>query len=332
MELIECIDRTPESLSNIIESFDNDFLLFSDQNIKRINIIGSGSSYTAGEVAKYFIEENTDIKCRVEFPNLFFKQFNKNKFGNDEIFVFVSQGGRTKIVYESLIKVKNSGYKTIAVSENKDSPIATSADLFFDLKTKGEEYVFRTLGFTGTAVTLSLIGLKIFNRNISEYLIDIKKIINNSENIKMQANIWIEKNASKFIRSDIFILIGNGILYYLAKEFEIKFMEMIPKMSNSYEVEESIHGPQNCFNNKMSFFILDNEENDKSKLFDLFIKDNITKNSTLISNIGENGKYFYYVEYTLFMQYLSYYLSKLNGRDLTKRINSEIDNYIKKIL
>ncbi len=332
MDLVNCIDRIPNSLNKIIETYGNDVKILNRENISVINIIGSGTSHTAGELAKYFIEKYTNIRCRVEFPKLFLNNFTKEKINKDEVFIFVSQGGYTKVVYESLLKVKKSGFKTIAISENGDSPIAESSDIFFNMMTDGEEFVFRTLGYTCTAVILSLIGLNLGNKNIKPFIDDLENVITNLPLIKQTSYEWFHNNGKKFIESDSFIFIGSEMLYYLAKECEIKFMEMVPIMSNSYELEESIHGPQNCFNDKMSFFILDKDEKEKSEALEKFLIKEITSKAVDLGLIDCVGKYYYFVEYAYFMQYLVYNFAKLKGRDLNVRLNSQIDQYISKLL
>lgn len=332
MDLINCIDRIPYSLNSIIKFYGDNEEIFPDQNIKIINIIGSGTSHTSGELAKYFIEENSDIECRVEYPQLFKNKIKKNIIKEDEVYIFVSQTGYTKVVYDSLKIVKDLGGKTIAISEDKDSPIAREADIFYDMLTFNEEFVFRTLGYTCTTLILCLIGIKLGGMDISPFVDDLKIVINNLPNIKNVATYWFEKNGDKFVSSNSFLFVGSEILYFVAKEFEIKFMEMLPVMSNSFELEESIHGPQNCFNKDMTFVILDKKEKTKSNLLEEFIENEITDKVVNFGDIGENGKYFYFIEYSYLMQYLAYYFAKKKNRDLAKRLNSNIDNYIKKLM
>lgn len=54
MELIDCIDRIPKSLEDIIEKYGYGNIDIYNHNFSNINIIGSGSSYNAGKVAQYF--------------------------------------------------------------------------------------------------------------------------------------------------------------------------------------------------------------------------------------------------------------------------------------
>lgn len=332
MDLINCIDRIPYSLNEIVKTYGNNKEIFSNQNVRVINIIGSGTSHTSGELAKYFIEENSHIECRVEYPQLFKNKIKKYNIKEDEAFIFVSQTGYTKVVYDSLKIVKDLGGKTISISEDKDSPIAKEADIFYDMLTFNEEFVFRTLGYTCTTLILCLIGLRLGRIDTSPYVYDLKYTIDNLINVKNFAADWFEKNGDKFVASDAFLFVGSEILYFVAKEFEIKFMEMLPIMSNSFELEESIHGPQNCFNNNMSFFILDKNEKIKSNSLQEFIENEITDKVVNFGDIGEKGKYFYFIEYSYLMQYLAYFFAKKKNRNLNERLNSNIDKYIKKLM
>lgn len=341
MELINCIQRIPKSLKDILNDYGKNVNWLKNIKTKKINIIGSGTSYNSGQIAKYFLEKHTDLRCEVIYPNVFLSDIKLEKYDKDEIFIFVSQGGTTKLVLECLEIIKDAGFYTISITENSNSPISNKSDLFIDMLSYNEEYIFRTIGFSCTTLILCILGLKIENKYNEEIEEDIKNVINNLENIEKIATNWFLENGENFNNSENFIFIGNEILYPIVQEANIKFIEMLPKLCSCYELEESIHGPQNAFNKKMTFFMLNNgQDTEKNLSIYEFIKNEISSKTAIIGNlemdgcinIKPKGKYFYYLEYVCFIQYLAYYFAKSNDRNLEKPTYPQLDNYIKKKL
>lgn len=337
MELIDCIDRIPKSLIDIVNSYYDTDLPFDNTKPKEIHIIGSGTSYNSAMTAKYFLLNNTKIKLNIYYPNVFINNYDLNQFDKDDLFIFVSQGGTTKLVIEILRLIKSKGFRTISISENRNSVIAKETDFFIDMKTYSEEFIYRTIGYSTTTLIICILGLKFNGNNDEVYKDDLLKAIKNLENIKIVTEEWFKKFGEEFSKSTSHIFIGNEILYPVCQEANIKFMEMIPKLCTFYELEESIHGPQNSFNEKMSFYILNNGKDiKKAESIYNFIKNEITDKVTFItnteckeySNIDSKSKYFYFLEYICFMQYLSYYFSKNNNRDLSSPIYKSLNNYI----
>lgn len=105
-------------------------------------------------------------------------------------------------------------------------------------------------------------------------------------------------------------------------------MEMLPVFTNSFELEELIHGPQNSFNQNIGYFILSrsNEDREKARSIAAFIEKEISS-CYLIGdydeasfNVSPESKYFSNLEYITYFQVLAYMLSTDRGRDLTKGI------------
>ena len=113
---------------------------------------------------------------------------------------------------------------------------------------------------------------------------------------------------------------------------------MLPILTNSFELEELIHGPQNAFDTTMGYFIVsrDNEDVEKAKRITNFINEEISAcyligdNSDASFNVDPKSKYFSSLEYITFFQVLAYLLATDKGRDLTQGIYPQVVNYINK--
>lgn len=346
MELLDCIKRIPSRLENILNNYSNlkkqvlDFI--GEKEIKELVFVASGTSMNACKVTRYFSENSCNLHVRFYYPNEFMNYFNYRN--SDALYVFVSQGGATKLVYDSLLKAKEYGCMTCSITEKLDAPIAQKADLSLDMGSIKEEYIYRTIGYSTTSTTITLLET-ILSKNIElekEILEDLKQATTNLDNIRELTEDWYLKHKFSLMRRNKVILAGAQNFHEVANEADIKIMEMVPLMTRSFELEELIHGPQNAFDDNTIFFLLVNKENDleKAKRIANYLKNEIgfcaiIGNETIDYKdlyIPFNSKHFTFLEEITPFQIISYRMATDHGRDLTRKVNGNMDKYITKIL
>lgn len=316
---------------------------------KKVVLIGSGTSYNAAFTIKNFSEKYLGLPIEPIYPNYFLNNFSSNMYSNDILYVFISQGGSTKSVLQGIDLVKSLGGDTLSLTENLDVPIAREAKYSLDIGSINEPFIYRTSGYSLTVLTLYVLLVKL-SENINlinstqkhKYLSEIEILPKDIEkSISLAGDFFKEFRVELKKCKNIFFAGGND-LWPVAQEANIKFMEMIPIVSESFELEEIIHGPQNCFTRDMGFFFLINgyEDLDKAKRISNFIKNEVKGFSLIIGNINENevlwletkSVYLKALVYVSFFQTLSYELSIDNGRDLSKKIYPQLDRYISKTI
>lgn len=350
--LLNCIEEIPEKLTAIHGNKEKVFKLLKeyigDKNINKITVVGSGTSFNAAFTTKTFGEKVLNIPVDIIYPNLFLNYSNKNLLSEDTLYLFISQTGTTRLVYESLKLVKDKGLLNISITEDLNSPIAKEASLALDMGTGHEEYVYRTIGYSATCGTLYMMYLNIsrIKEEISDddydtYCLDFLSAVNNVEHIRHKTINWYSQNSLRLKSFKKFIFSGTSDLYPVAMESDIKFMEMVPVFTNSFEMEELIHGPQNAFDDETGYFFISKGEQDSDKAAKIsdFIQNEIGNNSIIVGNgpardidIEVKSNYFYPLEFITAFQVLAYKLAVDKGRDLSVRIHSEINNYITKSL
>jgi len=315
---------------------------------KKITVIASGTSYNAAFAVKVFSEEKLNTPMEVVYPNYFNNHFDTQTIDKDTLYIFISQGGTTKSVLESINSVNELDGTTLSITEHLDVPIAYAADFCFEIGSENEPFIFRTSGYTLATLTLYilLIELALKKEVISKKVKDkyyaslncLPKDITTTIEI---AKDFYTKNKNQLINRKAFFFAGGGVLWAVAQEADIKFMEMLPIVSNSFEIEETIHGPQNSFNKDTGLFLLANDKNDydKAKKIDSFVRNEISSFSKVISSrrhgentilLPNNAKEFTSLTFVTFFQVTAYLLATEKGRNLTQKIYPQIDNYINK--
>ncbi|WP_313469138.1 SIS domain-containing protein [Carnobacterium sp.] len=346
--MLDTIKSIPEKIQERLTNV-NDFSgKLKDIKTVKVTIIASGTSYNAAFTAKSFIEEKLGMGVELIYPNFFYHHFNKESLSLDEVYLFISQGGTTKSVLESIEMVNNLGGTTISITENLDNPISEAAQINFDMGSGKEPYVFRTAGYTLTTVTLYLIFMEISKQNkkltneaAQKYLEELSEISKDIENAISFSQKWYRQNKKFLFNCEAFFFAGGGALWPVAQESDIKFMEMVPIITNSFEIEELIHGPQNCFTEDMGFFLLAEEQEDYEKAVKInsFLHKEVHAYSQIISRnrtddsvvtLETAAETFYPLIYMTFFQVISYLLATDKGRDLSEKIYPQIEKYINK--
>ena len=336
MRLIDTIKEIPERVEQLVGNFDclaqeivqyiRQFSFYPDE----IVFVASGSSYNAAFAVKHFAEKSLGIRITLSYPN-----------------DFLYQSGRTAAVEKCIRFVLSKGLMNLSMTADDTSLIAKLADFHFNIGCEEEQYLFRTKGYTCTVVSCILLCMAVAKaaglraeKELCQYLADLKALPQSLSGIICAAEDWSAKNTAVIDKKKCLIVSGEGDLWPIAQEAAIKFMEMLPIMSDSYEIEELIHGPQNAFHSEILFIFLYNKDCDSLRALKIheFIKNEIG-DSILISNekgadmdlsLQLESRYFYFLELAAACQVLAYYFSDFKGRDLSKRIHSQIDNYIQK--
>ncbi len=352
--LLNSIEVIPEKLKKLCENRESIMGKLSgyveDKEINRIVVVASGTSYNAAYTTKRFGEEILDLPVEIIYPNTFYNYYNQEFLSSDVLYIFISQTGSTKLVHDSLVRVRDLGLMNVAITENDESFIASAASLSLNMGTDIEEYVYRTIGYSATCATMYLVYLSLLRLSgkgteevIEAYMADYMRAVEHLDGIVEGTHEWYEKHAAVIAGFDKFIFAGASDLLPVAMEADIKFMEMVPVFTNHFEMEELIHGPQNAFDKKIGYFLLAKTGIDEVKASHIaeFINTEIGHNAVLVGDkvlgdmdifIDFASEHFYPLEIIAAFQVLAYRIAVDRGRDLRERINGSVNKYIQKSL
>jgi glucosamine--fructose-6-phosphate aminotransferase (isomerizing) len=237
---------------------------------KRIIIIACGTSYHAGLVGEYLIEEFSRIPTEVEYASEF--RYRDPIIYEDDIVIAISQSGETADTLAAIEKAKAKGATVLGVCNVVGSsiPRATMGGVYTHA---GPEIgVASTKAFTAQVTVLSMIAMEIghkngkLSQNEYEELIDelnmipdkISTILQKDEDIRKISDIY--KNASNAL------YLGRGYLYPVALEGALKLKEISYIHAEGYPAAEMKHGPIALIDENMPVIIVATKDKSYDKI------------------------------------------------------------------
>ncbi|MBQ2174925.1 MAG: glutamine--fructose-6-phosphate transaminase (isomerizing), partial [Alphaproteobacteria bacterium] len=196
-----------------------------------ISIIACGTSYYAGAVAKYWIEDIAKIHVDVEIASEF--RYRNPVFAKNSLYIFISQSGETIDTLCAMRLVKEAGIKTLALVNVDTSSIAREADFVLKTEAGVEIGVASTKAFV--AQILSLLMLCYKNIDIKAVELSINAVLN--------GNYDFTRLANKIKNSRSLFYIGRGVSYPIALEGALKIKELSYISAEGYPAGEIKHGP-----------------------------------------------------------------------------------------
>lgn len=216
------------------------------RSIQRIIIAACGTSFYAGKVGEYIIEELAGIPVEVEYASEF---RYRNPIITDRTLVFViSQSGETADTLAALREAKQKGATVLGICNVVGSSIARETDGGVYLHAGPEIGVASTKAFTSQVTVLSLIALLLGRQRrvspdqgmrLCKALSDIPEQI---ENI-LKLNDSIRVIATEFKEAHNFLYLGRGCNYPVALEGALKLKEISYIHAEGYPAAEMKHGP-----------------------------------------------------------------------------------------
>jgi len=228
---------------------DNDLL-----SVERILILACGTSWHAGCVASYMLEELARIPVQVEISSEF---RYKNPIVPPGTFVIaISQSGETADTIAAMREVKAKGAKILALCNVQGSTVNREADNTIFLKAGAEIGVCSTKAFTSQVVVLSLFTLlmaRMRHMNKSEGQRFLELLLKLPEQVQavLDNASHIAEIARKYAQYESFFYIGRRYMYPTCLEGALKLKEISYINANGYPAGEVKHGPialigENC--------------------------------------------------------------------------------------
>jgi glucosamine--fructose-6-phosphate aminotransferase (isomerizing) len=216
-------------------------------NAKRIIITACGTSWHAGLVGEYLIEELARIPVEVEYSSEF--RYRNPILGETDVVIAISQSGETADTLATIELAKSKGATVLGICNVVGSSIARATHAGVYTHAGPEIGVASTKAFTAQVVILTLIALQTglakgalslsrFHALLSE--LDaipekVEKTLKLNEQVKTIAQVY------KDVRNSLYL--GRGINFPVALEGALKLKEISYIHAEGYPAAEMKHGP-----------------------------------------------------------------------------------------
>jgi len=211
-----------------------------------VRIVACGTSYHAGVVAQYFIEQVCRIPCRVEIASEY--RYRRAVVPRNSLFVTISQSGETADTLAALRLARTTGYlASLAICNSPESSLVRESDLVMLTRAGPEIGVASTKAFTTQIAALSLLVIALARRNgdaqtehtLVNRLVELPGLIEKT----LGLDAVIRGIAGRFVGKRHALFLGRGALYPIAMEGALKLKEISYIHAEAYAAGELKHGP-----------------------------------------------------------------------------------------
>jgi glucosamine--fructose-6-phosphate aminotransferase (isomerizing) len=213
---------------------------------RAVQIVACGTSYHAGMVARYWLEE-AGIPCGIEVASEF--RYRKTVVPPDTLFVTISQSGETADTLAALRAAKQAGYiGSLVVCNVAESSLVRESDVALMTRAGPEIGVASTKAFTTQLVALRLMTLALARRcgldaaQERDWVEELEALPRQVE-VVLQLSDEIAEMAKSFSEMQNALFLGRGTFYPIALEGALKLKEISYIHAEAYPAGELKHGP-----------------------------------------------------------------------------------------
>jgi glucosamine--fructose-6-phosphate aminotransferase (isomerizing) len=214
---------------------------------QRVIILACGTSYHAGLVGKFLIENVARIACEVDLASEF--RYREPVVGARDLVVAISQSGETADTLAAVKEAKSRGARTLAICNVVDSAIARLSDWVLYTHAGPEIGVASTKCFTAQLAALTLLAIHLGRRSgglADEAAADLVGALVQMPH-KMSETLrgctTMRELARKYMHARDFLFLGRGTNYPIALEGALKLKEISYIHAEGYAAGEMKHGP-----------------------------------------------------------------------------------------
>ena len=219
------------------------------KNTKHIQIIACGTSYNAGLVAKYWLEDIAKIPTHIEVASEY--RYRDPIILDDTLFITISQSGETADTLEALKTVKKRSNKihTLSICNSAESSLTRESELTFLTHAGPEIGVASTKAFTTQLVSLALLSVAIGKCHQQVSLEQEEKIVDGLNRLPglikktLEQEAQIVELAKTFKNKFNALFLGRGCMHAIAMEGALKLKEISYIHAEAYPAGELKHGP-----------------------------------------------------------------------------------------
>jgi glucosamine--fructose-6-phosphate aminotransferase (isomerizing) len=212
-----------------------------------VHIVACGTSYHAGVVARYFIEQLCRVPCRVEIASEF--RYRDPVVPANSLFVSISQSGETADTLAALRLARKAGFlSTLAICTVPESSLVRESELVLLTRAGPEIGVASTKAFTTQLAALGMLGIAIGTHHgfsaereqtLVHRLLELPAMLEQT----LALDPVIRELAKQIAPKHHALFLGRGAMFPIAQEGALKLKEISYIHAEAYAAGELKHGP-----------------------------------------------------------------------------------------
>lgn len=240
------------------------------KNADRIIIVACGTSWHAGLVAEYLIEELARIPVEVEYASEF--RYRNPVIREGDIVIAISQSGETADTLAALELAKSKGAMIFGVCNVVGSSIARATDAGAYTHAGPEIGVASTKAFTAQVTVLTLISMMLAEMRGTMETSALRQLMMEMEQIParvekaLQLDKEIQAISEIFKDATNFIYLGRGFNFPVALEGALKLKEISYIHAEGYPAAEMKHGPIALIDENMPVVVIATKDSSYEKI------------------------------------------------------------------
>ncbi len=229
-------------------------------NAKRILIVACGTSWHAGLVAEYLIEDLARIPVEVEYASEF--RYRNPIISEEDVVIAISQSGETADTLAAIEMAKERGATIFGVCNVVGSSIPRATHAGSYTHAGPEIGVASTKAFTAQVTVLTLMALQIAHKKGTITQSRFRSLLHELENIPAKVEIALKSNdkvkeiAARFKDARNFLYLGRGYGFPVALEGALKLKEISYIHAEGYPAAEMKHGPIALIDEEMPVVVI----------------------------------------------------------------------------
>ncbi len=217
-------------------------------DVKRIVIVACGTSYHAGLIGRYAIEEWARVPVEMDVASEY--RYRNPVVGPGDLVIGISQSGETADTLAAMRKARERGASVLAITNVMGSQATREADGVLFTRAGLEIGVAATKTFVCQVAVIYLLGLRLAElrgtlapERIAELVDEIKSLPRCIDEVIQGVGEQVSRVADEYWRKDFFLYIGRHVGLPVALEGALKLKEISYIATDAYAAGEMKHGP-----------------------------------------------------------------------------------------
>jgi glucosamine--fructose-6-phosphate aminotransferase (isomerizing) len=310
------------------------------REIQRLIILGCGTSWHAGLIGEYLIEEHARIPVEVEYASEF--RYRNPVVGEGTSVLVISQSGETADTLAAMREAQRRGSRALGIVNVVGSTIARESDGGVYIHAGPEIGVASTKAFTGQVAVLTLLTLALGRQRAMsaeagiQLARELDSIPGKMERI-LERSDAIRSIAEAYSHHNNFLYLGRGYQFPVALEGALKLKEISYIHAEGYPAAEMKHGPIALIDEHMPVVFLSTRDSAYEKVMSNIMEVRARKGAIIAiatdgdTEVAHHADHVIYVPQTLSMlqpllsviplQLLAYHIAVLRGCDVDQPRN-----------